>query len=813
MRPSLPFRAAVLVAAAVFISAPALAAVRPAPVEVARLACTALVRAHSLACTPLDEAALGGAALDAPAARTGGGAWTADVAVRNLTAQTWGERDATGASGLAVVLSAPVTTLGTGAVGAPDAAALRYGATLAPGAATAAQPWAFSVPDGVEAFTFTAAVLATVSYPRGIVTLTPNPVVLTPAGTQALAASARTRTGAVVPPGLFAWSTSPAAVATVGTDGTVTGVAPGLATITASAGGVSGTAPVCIDPGLAVGGVYHFTLTGGQTICLSGGASGDAEYTLMPMNQTSSSVSLSMTGSGIVAVTGPPSPLTEGGAAVEEGRPARPVRLLPDGTVTDEPLPGEPALDIDAMDRAEFERIERDRAELTPLLARPDTRVEAGRAPVGAGGGDNIIPPGVPAVGDLWHLNVAQGCSGALDIRAGRVRALSAHFVVVEDTLNPVGGRLPYVDGVGAVTTADSIANRAERLAWNPLTPAFGQPTDLDTNQRVVLFLTRAVNELSPPASSLTTFAYSAARDLFSSAPTSCPRSNEGEIMYLLVPDPTGTVNSNVRTVSSVVGTMPRFIGRELYRITNNSRRLYVVGTSTLEEAWLDTGLANVAEELIFYSQSVGLQPRQNIVVTQLTTGPNASRRVAAFNAYANINYGRLRSWLQRPDTSGVYARTGAANDQGSTWAFLRYAVDRRVNAGGGTENAFWSGLISDRTGLDNLRNALGLATEADVLTWVRDWTVAMYADDAVSGIAPVYTNPSWNYRSIYIALNTSYQLVPRNLTNDVALTLSYRRKGGTAYMRAGVPTGTFATFSAGPSLTATIPFSVVRTK
>jgi len=27
------------------------------------------------------------------------------------------------------------------------------------------------------------------------------------------------------------------------------------------------------------------------------------------------------------------------------------------------------------------------------------------------------------------------------------------------------------------------------------------------------------------------------------------------------------------------------------------------------------------------------------------------------------------------------------------------------------------------------------------------------------------------------------------------------------------VPTGTFATFTAGPTLTATIPFSVVRTK
>ncbi|HLA64810.1 MAG TPA: hypothetical protein VK610_10315, partial [Rhodothermales bacterium] len=220
MRPSPLFRAAALVAAALFISAPALAAVRPAPVEVARLACTALVRAGSLACAPVVEAPLGGAALDAPAVRTAGGAWTADVAVRNLTVQTWGAADGTGASGVEVVLlGAPVTTLGTGTVGAPGAAALRYDATLAPGAATTAQPWAFAVPEGVEAFTFTAAVRATVSYPRGAVSFTPNPIVLSPAGTQALTALARTRTGAVLPPGFLTWSTSAPGVATVSTAG------------------------------------------------------------------------------------------------------------------------------------------------------------------------------------------------------------------------------------------------------------------------------------------------------------------------------------------------------------------------------------------------------------------------------------------------------------------------------------------------------------------------------------------------------------------------------------------------------------------
>ena len=41
-------------------------------------------------------------------------------------------------------------------------------------------------------------------------------------------------------------------------------------------------------------------------------------------------------------------------------------------------------------------------------------------------------------------------------------------------------------------------------------------------------------------------------------------------------------------------------------------------------------GNVGPAEELMFYRTSVGLAPRGNIVVTNLTTGPNASRRVVS---------------------------------------------------------------------------------------------------------------------------------------------------------------------------------------
>jgi hypothetical protein len=478
---------------------------------------------------------------------------------------------------------------------------------------------------------------------------------------------------------------------------------------------------------------------------------------------TASALSLTVTATGIQAVTGPPSP----------------DRLTPGGPVLGNLMAGQPGIDEEFRTRL----LERDRGLAAQLHRSGNALIR--RHTAAPGGARRLITVGAPTVGDLMNLNVAQGCSGALDTRVGQVRSIGQHVIVVSDTANPAGG----------FTTAqyDSIALEFDSLAYAVDTTSFGGPTDLDTNQRVVAFYTRAVNELSPPASSVVVLGFFTARDLFSSAPGSCPRSNEGEMFYMLVPDPTGAVNSNVRTVSFVRGNTVGTMAHELQHLINASRRVYENGTwnGTFEEVWLNEGLSHIAEELVFYRASVGLAPRGNIVVTQLTTGPNASRRVAAFNTYANPNFGRWRGWLQRPDTAGPVKNVDALATRGATWSFLRYSADR-LN---GVETAFWSSLVNTQaTGSANLSSALGGASIDD---WVRDWTAANYGDDAVAGIATQYTHPSWNYRSLYSALSTTYQLVPRPLSNGVGLTLSYSRGGGTAYARFGVPATGFAQVTA----------------
>jgi hypothetical protein len=778
------------------------------PVDLAQLDCRVTVATGALRCTSAspgtggaDGLIVGGQGAYVFLAAAGHAyngdteTYSINVTVQNLIPQSLGTADGSTLDGDGVRIffaEDPVATDGSGlpvSVSNPTGMApflsgvqpyFQYSEVLSTNETSGALPWEFSLPLGVASFGFKVYVSTQVQFPNGWIDLTPAADTMVTGGTQALTATVRNVVGTVIPGQTVAFGTSNAAVGTVDGAGLVTAVAPGSATITATAGARSGIATLAVCPDLAVGGVYTASMPAAASLCLAGGASGNAEYTYMPVNLSSASaLSLGITGSGITAVTGPPSP-----------------SLAPRG-----PLLDMSGAALQQRDDFHMSMLERDTRLGNDMARRQGTRVQrAGRRP---GGPSMLIATGTPTVGDLWDLNVASGCSGAVDNRVGRVVSIGQHVIVVADTSNPAGG----------FTTAqyDSIRLEFDSLAYPVDTANFGGPTDLDTNERVVAFYTRAVNELSPPASSVVTLGYFTARDLFSSAPESCPRSNEGEMFYMLVPDPTGAVNSNVRTVPFVRGSTVGTMAHELQHLINASRRIYENGTwgGALEEVWLNEGLSHISEELMFYRTSVGLAPRGNIVVGQLTTGPNASRRVAAFNTYANPNFGRLRGWLQRPDTSGAFKTNDGLAARGAIWAFLRYAADRR----NGDDATMWYNLVNTQTtGTANLQAVLGV----DPNEWLRDFTSAIYADDAVAGIGAAQQITSWSFRSLYGALNGSYQLVPRALTNGVALTLSYSRGGGTAYTRFGVPNGGFAGITAlSGGLPPTSPYAliVVRTK
>ncbi len=551
----------------------------------------------------------------------------------------------------------------------------------------------------------------------------------------------------------------------------------------------------CLD--LALGQVVRAPVTGSASVCIQSSSGAVTEYTYLPISlATSGNTSVTVTGTDIQPVTGPPTPRPEASLLA-------PLAASPDAPV-----------DLHAFE--------------TPA-AFPSGHVHSEA--------DLVTPRGTGplTVGQLIDLNASVGACGiATDIRKARVEAITTPqtagqpvLYAVQEVVEQPAGSGTWVPAVaGGYQTVDfqnmmnafvqappgatpgasfSTTTLLRTGAMDILRTNLGELSDIDSNGGVIVFFTKKLNELSPPASSTVVPGMFQPRDLFAAA--SCGGSNQGEILYLFVPDPTGSVNSNVRTISFAYGNAGPTMIHHAEHLFNASRRLYFNGAAPLEQFWLDEALAWSMQELVFYSTSVGLAPRGNIQLSTLTTGPNASVRVAAFNTFENTMYGQMRSFFYQLGSSNGSVRLGPLRQQphstgtlpeshdllagnfAHTHTFLRYALDR-LNTG---DTAVFNALVNtSQVGTANLTAALGVNAN----DWVPDFLVAAYADDAgIAGVAAQYTLPSWNYRSVYGGLG-GFPLAVDNPANGTPLTANIGPGGGTRYIRVGVAAGQLATIA-----------------
>ena len=441
-----------------------------------------------------------------------------------------------------------------------------------------------------------------------------------------------------------------------------------------------------------------------------------------------------------------------------------------------------------------------ERRDLTPLIAGARTWMRARqRTTSGSVPGLSLsVVPSTASVGQFVTLNAnSESACSAPDLRTGRVAAVSNKAIIVADTSNPASG---YTDADFA-----SIAATFDNLVDPTDTKAFGSPTDIDGNGHVVLFFTRAVNELTPARSTSYVAGFFYARDLFPSAPTpgfqACAASNGGEMFYLLVPDPNGVVNGNKFTKDNVTRVVIATLGHEYQHLINASRRMYVnTGATDFEVTWLDEGLSHVAEELLFYAQT-GLTPRANIDATRLRS---SSAFVDAFNNEAISNFDRLENYLGAPSSNSPFADNDDLATRGATWSFLRYAADHT----GSDDGTTWFQLVNSTTsGLANLQQVFG----SDLTTLARDWATSGVADDAATTDAR-YQQPSWNMRSIFGALesNGAYPLATTML--GASPTTVSVLGGSAAYLRFALAAGQTATVQLS-SLPSNIQLTLVRTR
>lgn len=528
---------------------------------------------------------------------------------------------------------------------------------------------------------------------------------------------------------------------------------------------------------LAVGAVHEVSGAAAAELCI--GAAGHEEFVLVAHHQTLDSlptIALDMSVEGTATLAGPPTP-----------------NLLPDPSSVEAHLTRHGP----APDEAFHRRLRAlERTVLSPLRHGTATTAVVPQSPRA------FLASSVPAEGDVLTINANanRACDEPVFVQA-RVAAVTQHAIVLHDVENPANGfsDAEYREfGVTFDTLIHPVALQN-----------FGAPTDIDGNGRSYLLYTRKVNELTTSNSSSFVGGFFFSRDLFPRTGTSflqaCPASNEMEIFYLLVPDPTGEVNQNKRDLAFVRRVTLGTIAHEYQHLINAGRRLHVTRTN-FERVWLDEGLAHMAEELVFY-RSAGLSPRSNLGIDDILATP---ARQTATNTFLVSNLFRLKEHMTSPAASSTHRPEDDLPRRGAAWYFLRYLADRR----GGNESSTWNALVNSSTrGWTNVQGVIGESPAP----WLNDWAVSLYADDAIPGVPARFRTSSWNMRSVYSS--PTFGGLPLSTHVFAPASSSVQRTlvaGGTLYGRFAVPAGGAASVTtlanAGPP-TSALRLTLIRTR
>jgi hypothetical protein len=398
------------------------------------------------------------------------------------------------------------------------------------------------------------------------------------------------------------------------------------------------------------------------------------------------------------------------------------------------------------------------------------------------------------------QTRAGSACSDPIFVN-GRVQAVSQSAVVVSDVANPPGGFSPEDFEYFAVTF--------DTLVTPVIEEHFGSPSDVDGNGRTIVFFTKEVNALEPAEVGAITSGYFFARDLFpvlgSDLLRACATSNEAEILYLIVPDPSGEVGAPLgRQQAMQLGTIG--MTHEQQHLVNAASRLFRAGGPLpFEEVWLNEGMSHIAEELAFYRAS-GLGPGLDLGSEHLT-----GHVLGSFNTFQAFNYQRLRQFYYEPRASSPFSNEGTRAARGASWSFLRYVADRS----GLGDPTFFRALVNSRhTGLDNLGAAAG--DIGIISSWLGDWSVASYVDNRVLNLPARFQDLSWNNVSLYESFGFD---PPYILTSDLDSQGSYAGTlvaGGSTYIRFAVAARTVATLevtSEGDTPPSTIWVTILRTR
>jgi hypothetical protein len=359
-----------------------------------------------------------------------------------------------------------------------------------------------------------------------------------------------------------------------------------------------------------------------------------------------------------------------------------------------------------------------------------------------------------PAVGDMVTYNVPiSGCdSGQYVATTGVVQYVGAHGIFVQDAQTPAGG---FAD-----SDFVSMSNEYDQYVYPTDSVHFGGPSDIDDNQHVILYFTPQINKQSTSGSASFNDGYFFAGDLLT--PSNCPESNQAEIIYLAVPDPTGAVG--VTQPTTAVRQLSRTtFAHEMQQLINAGNRYFKSG-GELEDPWLNEALSYLSEDFVGRAE-YGYTDLQQMTYALVSADANT------YAAFFQSNVDNYAGWLAEPSAYGaIDSRADSALPdtmaavRGAAWSMMRYTADQYS---GGVPAALTRALAyGPNTGVFNLQTSVSSVSGASVPldSLEEGWLLASYTSGSGLAVAPKYTFVSYNMQDVETGAFVTYPLVPDSI-------------------------------------------------
>lgn len=371
------------------------------------------------------------------------------------------------------------------------------------------------------------------------------------------------------------------------------------------------------------------------------------------------------------------------------------------------------------------------------------------------GVGLSAAPAASPVTGDTLTLKVPIRSSNNLCTNFSSVRTVVRHagdaLIFAEDLANPV---------VNAFTPAQLVAfdSLYARSIATTLDSYFGTMSDLDQNGRLIVLITKEVNE----SGGILGFVWSG--DFFD--PASCPASDQGELFYGLAPDPAG-VFGTARTVDDVLRIYPGLIAHEATHVVQLGR--IVMGGARSKTSWEIEGGATLTEQVVGFLER-GHVPGSNLGWTDIQAAdpPGWFRDWWADGAYyfGYSSSGKvggapeLCSWAGRESEGNTGPCSNGRAPYGVPSNFLRMLMDRYGPTYPGGEAALINALTgSGERGMSNVATVVG----EDFRRVVAYFSIALWADGVVGDWIT-----SWDVADVYQSLVPDARLQPYTNTDAV---------------------------------------------